>query len=73
MDGSSELDSGVHIAQGRDEHLERGGEPLAVAPAAAQVDQGFRKAEGEITPLTTTGTTSSPGIRRAKRSALEDQ
>ena len=53
-----------------DEHLERG-EPLAVAPAAAQVDQGFRKAEGEITPLTTTGTTSSPGIRRAKRSALK--
>src|SRR5215212_1295749 len=35
--------------------------------------RGLRKAESEITPLTTTGTTSSPGIRRAKRSALEDQ
>jgi hypothetical protein len=35
--------------------------------------RGFRRAEGEITPLTTTGTTTSSGMRRAKRSALEDQ
>src|SRR5688572_27848782 len=46
MDRTSELDPGVHIAQGRDEHLECGGEPLSVAPAAAQVDQGVAQGRG---------------------------
>src|ERR671916_694561 len=35
--------------------------------------RGLRRAEGEITPLTTTGTTTSPGTRRAKRAPLEEQ
>jgi MFS family permease len=40
IDGVSELDPRLHVAQGRYEQLECGGEPLTVASAAAQVDQG---------------------------------
>ena len=47
MDGSSELDPGVHVAQGRDEHLERrAATARGRACGGAAWTRGFRKAEG---------------------------
>jgi hypothetical protein len=39
MDGTSELDPGVNVSQGRDEQPECGGEPLTLSSTAAKVDQ----------------------------------
>src|SRR5215204_382499 len=47
VDGVPELDSDVHIAQGRDENLESCGKPLAVAFAAAP---GKTAGSGSILP-----------------------
>jgi hypothetical protein len=71
-DGRAEGNPRAYIAQRGHEHLEVGGKLPAVLQAT-QKGMRVRKAAGERTPLTTTGTTVRPGASRANRSKLANR